>query len=287
MPDSKTTALTANTTPLITDILPMVDDPAGSPLTQKITFENFLKVLNGLTEDTSPDNAADFLLEYDTSASGVKKVKPQSITANASMWKTVAGTPVRATNTTFTVTGDYSSTTTYPFGKGVIFKWTETGTVRCAMQSIPQTYGAPNTTFTIVGDTMASIDATSLKYCLIPVEAWKFAVAGTIGATGTNVANTRYAEYPMRVIAADLQVGTAGTTNSTTIDINKGGTTMFTTKPTLATTVATSPTPFTANSATSLALADKVTIDVDAIQTTAAIDLYATLYVFPTRYLYL
>ncbi len=87
----------------------------------------------------------------------------------------------------------------------------------------------------------------------------------------------------MRVLGADLQVGTAGTTNSTTIDINKGGTTMFTTKPTLATTVATSPTPFTADSATSLALADKVTVDIDAVQTTAAIDLYAQLYLWPTR----
>lgn len=134
---------------------------------------------------------------------------------------------------------------------------------------------------------MASIDASSLKYAQIGVEPFQknFAVAGTIGATGTNIANTYYATEPMRVIGADLQVGTAGTTNSTTIDINKGGTTMFTTKPTLATTVATSPTPFTADSATSLALADKVTIDVDAVQTTNAIDLYVNLYVFPTRYL--
>ena len=60
---------------------------------------------------------------------------------------------------------------------------------------------------------------------------------------------------------------------------------MFTTKPTLATTVATSPTPFTADTATSLAIAAKVTIDIDAIQTTAAVDLYAQLYLFPTRIL--
>ena len=59
---------------------------------------------------------------------------------------------------------------------------------------------------------------------------------------------------------------------------------MFTTKPTLATTVATSPTPFTADTATTLALADKITIDIDAIQTTAASDLYVQLYLMPTRY---
>ncbi len=79
MADSKLTAATANTTPVTTDVLYMVDDPAGTPLTQKISFENFLKVINGLTEDVSPVTASDFLLSYDTSASGVKKVKPDNL----------------------------------------------------------------------------------------------------------------------------------------------------------------------------------------------------------------
>ncbi len=79
MADSKLTAATANTTPATTDVLYMVDDPAGTPLTQKISFENFLKVINGLTEDVSPVTASDFLLSYDTSASGVKKVKPDNL----------------------------------------------------------------------------------------------------------------------------------------------------------------------------------------------------------------
>jgi hypothetical protein len=58
---------------------------------------------------------------------------------------------------------------------------------------------------------------------------------------------------------------------------------MFTTKPTLATTVASSPTPFTADTTTALALGDKVTLDIDAIQTTNAVDLYVQLYMIPTR----
>ena len=40
MADVKITALTENTTPISTDILPMVDDPAGTPLTQKVTIAN-------------------------------------------------------------------------------------------------------------------------------------------------------------------------------------------------------------------------------------------------------
>lgn len=38
MADTKTTALTANTTPADADIMPMVDDPGGTPATQKMTL---------------------------------------------------------------------------------------------------------------------------------------------------------------------------------------------------------------------------------------------------------
>lgn len=258
MANAKITALAEATESdiALTDVLPIVDDVATTPVTKKITIANFRDLLNTIV--------------------------------GAIHWNYLPATPTRASNTTFTIPGDYSSTTTYPYGKGVLFKWAESGSVKLGMQSIPQTYSAPNTTFTIIGDTMASIDSGSLKYC-IGAEAfsWRFAYAGTIGATGVDFCNARYAEEPMRVIGADLQVGTAGTTNNTTIDINAGATTMFTTKPTLATTVASSPTPFTANNGTSLSLGNKVTVDVDAIQTTPALDLYVTLYVLPTRFLYL
>lgn len=38
MADAKITALAENTTPLTTDIIPIVDDPAGTPATQKMTL---------------------------------------------------------------------------------------------------------------------------------------------------------------------------------------------------------------------------------------------------------
>lgn len=79
MANQKITTLTANTTPLSTDIIPIVDDPAGTPTTQKITLGNALKVINDLTVESSPDTSADYLLLYDTSSSTAKKVTPTSL----------------------------------------------------------------------------------------------------------------------------------------------------------------------------------------------------------------
>ena len=90
---SKISAYTANTTPATTDLFVMVDDPAGSPLTQKITMADHLKVINGLTADTTPDVTADYIPVYDASASAAKKVLLKNLTAN-----TYKITPSVATN---------------------------------------------------------------------------------------------------------------------------------------------------------------------------------------------
>lgn len=45
MADTKVTALTANTTPLNTDIMYIVDDPGGTPLGQKITLANLFNLV--------------------------------------------------------------------------------------------------------------------------------------------------------------------------------------------------------------------------------------------------
>lgn len=52
MANTKVTALTANTTPISTDIIPMVDDPAGTPLSQKVTFANAITKAHGLSDST-------------------------------------------------------------------------------------------------------------------------------------------------------------------------------------------------------------------------------------------
>lgn len=203
-----------------------------------------------------------------------------------SVWVDVAGTPTRASSTTFTTTGDLTSYV----AKSMVIKWTESSTIRCGMVSIPSTFGSPNTTVTIIGDTIvaAGFNVGSVKYYMGDVSVANFAIAGTIGATDTALTNTYCSTYPMRVLGADIWTSKFGTTNNTTADINKKYSisgTMFGVKPTLATTVASSPTPFTATTYTSLALGDKVFCDIDAIQTTSCQDLFIKLYLFPTRLL--
>lgn len=46
MPDLKITQLSENTTPIGTDVMPMVDDPAGTPVTKKVTLTN-LGIVDG------------------------------------------------------------------------------------------------------------------------------------------------------------------------------------------------------------------------------------------------
>lgn len=199
--------------------------------------------------------------------------------AGSSVWTAVPGTPTRTGNTTFTITGNYTALVT----TGMVIKWTESSVVKAGLV-LSSSYLSPNTRVTIVGDTMASIDASSCKYFNKAADVIHFAYAGTIGATATDVMRAWYADKAYRVLGAKPSVGTAGTTDNTTFDININGTTAFTTKPTIATT-ATTGTIFTADNGKSLAINDKVTIDVDAVQTTPAVDGYIDLFLLPTYYL--
>ena len=195
-------------------------------------------------------------------------------------------TGTRASNTTITVATDLKDI----FKKGMIVRRQESGVDKVGMVSIPSTYSSPSTTITIIWDTCASIDTDTFKYSsIIWAEQFikNFAYAGTVWATGTDVMNAYYANEPYRVIGAEINAWVVwSNSGNTVVNIKKWSTTMFTTKPTLAYNALTTATPFTADSATSLALNDRVTIDIDWVCTTTFHqDLYIKLYLLPTRYL--
>jgi len=87
MADAKITQLTANTLPLTTDLLVMVDDPSGTPLTQKITFSDFMNAFPRVSSEASSA----------TPTINVNNVSCHSITALAaaitSMTTNLSGTP--------------------------------------------------------------------------------------------------------------------------------------------------------------------------------------------------
>src|SRR3990167_9144142 len=65
MADQKITQFTENTAPISTDILPMVDDPGGSPANNKVTVAN-LNIYKIVTSSTRPGSPATGWIIYET-----------------------------------------------------------------------------------------------------------------------------------------------------------------------------------------------------------------------------
>lgn len=218
---------------------------------------------------------------YDLSAD-----RSWTVSGGGWFWTAVPWTPTRTGNNTFTLT-DTGNTNKYDLllQRCTILKWTESSVVKQAM-IVSATYATNTVTVTIMWDTMASIDSSSLKYGAVKARVWKFALAGTIGATGTNVMNTVMAECPAKPFGIDLWAWTAWNW-TTTIDCNKWGTTMFTTKPSITTTEQSSLWN-SVDSGTTIATWDMITIDQDAVAaTTKIIDEYVNLYYTPLYNYYL
>lgn len=80
MANTALTDLTANTTPALTDILYLVDDPSGTPLSQKITLQTVLNLMRAVpyTSKTAdyPAVAADEFIAVNTNAGNVTITLP-------------------------------------------------------------------------------------------------------------------------------------------------------------------------------------------------------------------
>jgi hypothetical protein len=165
-----------------------------------------------------------------------------------------------------------------------VIKWTDTTTHVAIVKS--SSYAANVVTVEIAGDTLdSSFTTTSGYYTTIPVTKVTFAIAGTL-ATGTDLSRKFYSDCAYRVLLGKANHGTAGTTNATTYDINKNGTSVFTTKLSVSSADTTGD-DTSANNDTSLANEDYVTIDCDSVSTTAPVDAYIDLYLFPTNNVFL
>ncbi|HEY0029138.1 MAG TPA: hypothetical protein VGC65_00155 [Bacteroidia bacterium] len=197
-------------------------------------------------------------------------------------WQTVPGTPARVGNVSFTIT-DAANANLYDMlmGRTTVLKWIDTGVTKMAM-IVSATYSANNVTVTIIGDTLtATATMSSFTYTKEKCKPIVLAVAGTL-AVGTGLTANYYTPCAMKIFGTDGYHGTAGTTNATTYDINKNGVTFMATKLSIAS-GATSGVGFTADSGTETATSDVISVDCDSVSTTAPVDAYIQLFMFPLR----
>jgi len=241
---------------------------------------------------TFPDASEVPFTPYSTIAAtdvqgAIEELLDEMPTGGASYWTTLPGTPTRVGNTSFTIT-DTSNANLYDlkFGRGTVLKWDDT-TVHMAMVH-SATYSSNTVTITIIGDVLSgTATMNTFKYALEKAEKVTFAIAGTL-ATGADLARKWKADKPYRVFGADALHGTAGTTNATTYELLKNGSdnSLFTTDISIAS-GATVGNGYTADDNSSLALNDVVSLSCNTVSTTAPIDVYVDMFIFPTYNQYL
>lgn len=210
--------------------------------------------------------------------------------ASGGFWTAVPGSPTRSSNTVFTVT-DSANANKYDLllSRGTVIKWTESSTVRQAMV-VSASYATNTVTVTIIGDTLTSIDSSSMKYASQKARVITSMIAGTIGATANDVTARFFAPMALHYFGATAFHGTAGTTNATTYQVSKNATDGSGTILASALSIASAGTASsdqTATSGTTLAAGDYITINITAVSTTGAVDAYINHYVFADNNQYL
>mgnify|MGYP007031197793 FL=1 len=121
MADLKITQLTENTTPITTDILPMVDDPAGTAITKKVTIANLktgLALVKGDVGLGSVDNTADTAKPVSTAQQTALDLKspiasPTFTGTVSGVTAAMVGSPSGSGNSSGTNTGDQTLPTNY------------------------------------------------------------------------------------------------------------------------------------------------------------------------------
>lgn len=235
-------------------------------------------VISGAVGNNYPSG----IVYYDTTTT------PRVVSSDAveaGYWRTVPGTPTRVGNTSFTVT-DTSNANLYNLvlSKGTVLKWTDT-TTKMAMVS-SATYSSDAVTVNLIGDVLSgTATMSSMEYAIEKCKPVVMAVAGTL-ATGTDLFGKYFGSGALKPFGGQAFHGTAGTTNATTYDVNKNGTTIFTTKLSVAS-GATVGTITTADDGATMADTDVLTGDCDSVSTTAPVDAYLHLFLFPLNNQYL
>jgi hypothetical protein len=170
--------LTEDTTPdVAADYLATYDNSATA--NKKVLLSNLPVDISGKTEDTSPDATADFVLTYDASAAANKKVKIQNLQGS----KVLISTSTASSSASVSFTG---LTSTYPTYLIVIdnLRPSTDGARLLLRTSIDNgsTYTSAANSYTSVfnssGAATTALDDQTAIYCLVDMD-------NTAGATGS------------------------------------------------------------------------------------------------------
>ncbi|MFZ2882213.1 MAG: hypothetical protein WA019_04010 [Candidatus Moraniibacteriota bacterium] len=208
MADTKILSLTATTTLLTTDILPVVTDPAGTPANKKITFGNLWAAIVtafkgiGSEVDTGTDDNKFLTSKALKDSNNVPSVAPSTsgnvMTSNGSKW--VSTTPAPGTFLTAVPSADHTASgLTLALTAGVTMNFGDVGYIKSdgKVGLIDADAIATMTGLVMCVDASISADASG-NFMLMGVardDTWAWTVGGIIygtvtGTTGNTLSQT-------------------------------------------------------------------------------------------------
>lgn len=246
MANTKFTELTENTSRHFNDLLAMVDDPAGTPLSQKIKFLNATGlIVNAQTGTTYTYLTGDYgKLVTHTNAAAIAGTLPQAGASFPANWfvfvQNRGAGAVTITPTTSTIDGAATLVLNQNEGALIVSDGTNYFTMRGKDSGAAPVSGSP---FELV--VACSDESTPL-------------------VAGTSVTTFRMPRT-VTLTAVRASLKTAAGSGTFTVDINEGGSTILSTKITIDATEETSVTAATPPVISDASLADdaEISIDVD------------------------
>jgi hypothetical protein len=196
--DTRPEDLDALTAPAVVDIVPIVDDPSGTPLTKKITLANLLKVVASLTAITSGYHASeDELLILDNTVAK-KTTLPNLFAGIEDFLSDIAAVPAQ-TDTLLVIDGGVAK---YVQRSNLQVRYIQPRLIEAATE-LTVTNDVGDWRFHVPPD----LDGLSLVYV--------HAVVDTAGVTGTQTFQVRNATDTTDMLSTLLTIPTTETDSST------------------------------------------------------------------------
>ena len=273
MADSELQDLTEDTAPAAGDVVYVVVDPSGTPLSRRMTVQNLMKALNLLTTDTTMASG-DFLMFYDADAATADKISPLDFLEALEDFGTA-------------ITSGYASGDTVMVIDGGVAKFSTLTNLFAGVEDFTSeltTRPATSDTFLVVDGGVAKfITSRNLQIRYVQLVVTDFT---TDCATGDG---QFYWHCPANMAGLDMvevhgEVISTGTTNTMDIqlrNVTQAGASILSTKLTLDSGESGSDTAATPavidTGQDDLQENDVIAVDIDAIHTTAAKGLIVTM----------